>query len=202
MSAPVRVAVVYHSVTGTTASLAAAVRYGAGSLSGVETFSVDITGQDIRSGRYCNDEALARLSQADALVFGSPTFMGCVSAQFKAFADATSELWARQHWAGKLAAGFTIGTNVSGDQLNTIQYLNIFANQHGMLWVSLNIPGGHDSQGRNRLGAQSGLIAHESDEYVHEADLATAEFLGKRVASLAEKIVRTACQAPHDARDH
>lgn len=185
MNAPIRLAVVHHSVTGTTARLAEAVREGAKSVEGVETFSVAITGQDICAGRYCNYDALARLSQAEALVFGSPTFMGCVSAQFKAFADATSELWARQQWADKLAAGFTIGTNLSGDQLNTIQYLNIFANQHGMLWVSLNFPGGHDTRGRNRLGAQSGLIAHESAGQVHAADLATAQFLGQRVASLA-----------------
>ena len=32
----------------------------------------------------------------------------------------------------KVAAGFTIGSNLSGDQLSSIQYLQIFANQHGM----------------------------------------------------------------------
>ncbi len=189
MNVPARLAVVYHSATGTTATLAEAVRQGANSIEGVETFCVNITGQDIHFGRYGNDHALASLGQADALIFGSPTFMGCVSAQFKAFADATSELWAQQHWAGKLAAGFTIGTNLSGDQLSTIQYLNLFANQHGMLWVSLNLPGGQDPAGRNRLGAQSGLIAHTSDGHVHAADLATAQFLGKRVAGLAVHMV-------------
>lgn len=59
MNAPVRLAVVHHSVTGTTARLADAVRDGASSVDGVETFSVSISGHDIRSGRYRNDAALA-----------------------------------------------------------------------------------------------------------------------------------------------
>ena len=102
------------------------------------------------------------------MIFGSPTFMGSVSAQFKAFADATGELWAEKIWSDKVAAGFTIGSNLSGDQLHTLQYLQVFANQHGMLWASLDIPGNCDPQKRNRLGAQSGLIAYSKDGVLNE----------------------------------
>ncbi len=192
MIPPLRIGVVYHSVSGTTATLAEAVRRGASAITDVQTFSIPVQGRHIQAGRYENTDTIDRLSRADALIFGSPTFMGCVSAQFKAFADATSAHWAQQRWAGKFAAGFTIGTNLSGDQLNTIQYLNLFANQHGMLWVSLDIPGGIDSHGLNRLGAQSGLIAHEVDGRVHPADLATAEYLGRRVATLTRHMHRSA----------
>jgi NAD(P)H dehydrogenase (quinone) len=64
--------------------------------------------------------------------------MGGVSAQFKAFADATSELWCQQEWAGKIAAGFTCGSAMNGDQTSTLQYLVTLANQQGMLWVGLD----------------------------------------------------------------
>ncbi len=189
MMTSTNVAVVYHSVTGTTAGLAEAVREGAAGIDRVNGLSVRIDERDIHGGRYRNTEVLAAISTADALIFGSPTFMGCVSAQFKAFADATSEIWAARSWAGKLAAGFTIGTNLSGDQLNTIQYLNIFASQQGMLWVGIDIPGGYDPEHRNRLGAQSGLIAHSADGHLHAADIKTAKYLGARVGMLARRIV-------------
>lgn len=152
---------------------------------------IEIVGADIVEGRFRNTALLQRLANADAVVFGSPTFMGNVSAQFKAFADATSELWAEKLWANKIAAGFTIGANLSGDQQCTIQYLQVFASQHGMLWAGLDLPGGYDVEKRNRLGAQSGLIAHSVDGDVHETDLITAHYLGQRVAGLVQRLVLT-----------
>ncbi len=182
------IAVVYHSITGTTDKLAQAVLDGAAGVQRTRTLSVLIDGNDIHQGRYQNSEAMNALDAADAIVFGSPTFMGCVSAQFKAFADATSDFWDQQRWADKLAAGFTVGVNPGGDLLNTIQYLSIFANQHGMFWVSINLPGGHDFQGRNPMGAQSGLVSHAPNGAVSSADIATASYLGSRVASLANRL--------------
>ncbi|MCH2158036.1 MAG: NAD(P)H-dependent oxidoreductase [Oleiphilaceae bacterium] len=183
----VKVAIVYHSVTGTTMQLAEAVEAGVSSVTGVEVISAEILGSDIIEGRFENSALIKQLSDVDAMVFGSPTFMGCVSAQFKAFADATGELWADSAWSNKIASGFTTGSNLSGDQLNTIQYLQIFANQHGMLWTSLDIPGNCDPEGRNRLGAQSGLIAHSLDGELNPIDLVTAKYLGQRVANIVSK---------------
>lgn len=183
----VKLAVIFHSVTGTTRQLASSVVAGASSVEGIEVIKVEILGADIIEGRFKNSALLEKLTDVDAMVFGSPTFMGCVSAQFKAFADATGELWADKAWSDKIAAGFTIGSNLSGDQLHTLQYLQIFANQHGMLWASLDIPGNCDLQNRNRLGAQSGLIAHSKDGALNETDLITAHYLGQRVAHVAKK---------------
>lgn len=183
----VTVAVVFHSVTGATRQLAQAVAAGAAVIQGVNVMTAEIFGADIVEGRFKNSALLEQLQAADAMIFGSPTFMGCVSAQFKAFADATGELWAEKAWTDKIAAGFTIGSNFSGDQLNTLQYLQVFANQHGMLWASLDIPGNCDPENRNRLGAQSGLIAHSKDGLLNETDLITANYLGQRVARVAKK---------------
>ncbi len=187
MKSKASVAVVYHSVTGTTARLAEAALSGASAVDGIDAFAVSLEGRDIEAGRYRNSEALDALSRTDAIIFGSPTFMGCVSAQFKAFADATSEFWFQRRWAGKFAAGFTVGNNPSGDQLSTIQYLSVFANQHGMFWVSIDLPGGFDAAGRNRMGAQSGLIAHAPAGIIETVDLETARYLGARVASVARQ---------------
>ena len=183
-----KIAVIYHTVTGTTGQLANAISDGVNSIDDVEAIEFEILGSDIVEGRFINEQALEIVTDADGVVFGSPTLMGCVSSQFKAFADASSDLWVDMKWAGKVAAGFTIGSNLSGDQLNTIQYLQIFASQHGMLWTSIDIPGGYDSQGRNRLGAQGGLIAHTTDSRVDSTDQETAHYLGARVARFAKVV--------------
>lgn len=178
------VAVVFHSASGMTEKLAHSIMSGVVSLHGVDVLKVEILGSDIIEGRYQNQEILDNLDGVDAIIFGSPTYMGSVSAQFKAFADATGDKWSERAWSNKIAGGFTIGSNLSGDQLMTMQYFQVFANQHGMIWGSLDIPGGCDPEGRNRLGAQSGLIAHSRDNILNEIDLVTAKYLGLRIAKL------------------
>jgi multimeric flavodoxin WrbA len=180
-----RIGIVYHSATGTTAQLARAVASGVMQVAGAVPHTFRITGEDIRAGRYMNSAGLDELAGMDGLIFGSPTYMGSVSAQFKAFADATGEIWARRGWADKVGAAFTIGSNLNGDQYSTVSYLKTFASQHGMLWVSLDVPGGYETTVPNRLGAQGGLVAQTREGSVHEADLATAAYLGSRVARLA-----------------
>ena len=63
--------------------------------------------------------------------------MGGPSAQFEAFADATSEIWCKQGWEDKIAAGFTCGSATNGDQGSTLQYFVTLANQRGMVWFGL-----------------------------------------------------------------
>lgn len=186
------IAIIYHSVTGTTALMARAVAQGCSGIA-TTTSLLPIVGKDIHEGRYVNSDAFAILNSADAIVFGAPTFMGGPSAQFKAFADATSDRWDSQRWQGKLAAGFTTGTSLNGDQTSTLQYFVVLASQHGMVWLGLNIPGGHE--GLNRLGVQLGASAQTAGLDVPIADLATANRLGSRVAQYAVRLSphRKAC---------
>jgi NAD(P)H dehydrogenase (quinone) len=177
-----RVAIIYHSVTGTTARLAAAIAEGVDAVAGCQSDLLVVQAQDLSLGRYQNESVLHSLDQADAIVFGAPTFMGGPSGQFKCFADATSERWAEQRWEGKLAAGFTIGSNLNGDQLSTVQYFSVLAAQHSMLWLGLDIPGGYDPHSRNRLGAQLGLMSQTHTDSVPEIDLTTAQHFGVRIA--------------------
>jgi len=179
------VCIVHHSITGTTSRLAASVLAGAAGVDGCHARVLTIDGEAIVDGRFDNDALLRALDASDAVIFGCPTYMGGPSSQFKAFADASSDRWESQRWEGKLCSGFTVGSNPSGDQLATLQYFTVLAAQHGMLWVGIDIPGGHDSQGRNRLGAQLGLVSQSIDSLVTELDLITARYLGARVARKA-----------------
>ncbi|MCQ9129399.1 flavodoxin family protein [Streptomyces hilarionis] len=182
--APV-VAVAYHSGYGHTAVLAEAVRAGA-SDAGAEVHLVKVD--------EITEEQWTLLDGADAIVFGSPTYMGTASGAFHAFAEATSARWATQAWKDKLAAGFTNSGSKSGDKLHTLQFFQILAAQLGMHWVNLGLlPGWNSSTGSendlNRLGVFLGAAAQtnvdEGPDAVHKADVATAEHLGHRVASTA-----------------
>ena len=188
-SAFISVAVVSHSVTGTTDSLAHSVVQGVNSVDGAQAINMRIENDQLVSGRFPNSEQMQQITACDAIVFGTPTFMGGPSAQFKAFADASSDQWEDQLWANKIAAGFTIGSNYSGDQHATIQYLTTLAGQHGMIWVGVDSPGG-DAGIPNRLGSQGGVIAHSPDGKIHEQDAQLAQYLGSRVASLAGQFKR------------
>lgn len=177
-----KIAVVYFTKTDVTGELAESLISGVKSLSDMTIVSHLIKGYEIIEGRFVNNDLFNTLSTCDAIIFGSPTYMGSVSAQFKAFADATSELWSDQEWSGKLAAGFTCGSAMNGDQTSTLQYLVTLANQQGMLWVGLDSAHGFKDHGVNRLGCQLGVVAHSPDGIAHETDLATARYLGERVA--------------------
>jgi len=189
----VNVAIVYHSGYGHTARQAAAVWRGANAVDGVDAHLFAIEGPDM---------PWAELAEADAIVFGSPTYMGGQSAQFKAFQDATSRtvFAAGSLWRDKVAAGFTNSASRSGDKLATLQQLAIFAAQHGMHWVSLGLPPGNNStkggeDDLNRLGFFLGAAAQSNadegpDVAPPQADLATAEHLGQRVAEVTLQLVR------------
>lgn len=178
--------IVYHTVTGTTRKLAEAAHAGALEVGPAEMHCID--GRDIHSGRFVNDSLLEAIDRSSGVLFGTPTFMGGPTAQFKAFADATGDRWSEARWSGKVAGGFTIGTNPSGDQLSTLVQLCIFAAQHGMIWSGLDLPGGKDAGGRNRLGAHLGLVADSRDGSVADIDCITARYLGNRTARIAQRL--------------
>jgi len=181
------IAIIYHSGFGTTHQLAQAIEEGASSSANTDVNLYRILPEHIKDGRFIASDILNSITKADAIIFGSPTYMGSVSGQFKTFADATSEIWSTNSWSNKLAAGFTVGGNFSGDQLNTIQCFQILAAQHGMLWVGLDNKGLQESNVINRSGSQSGLIAWAKNNEVNSDDLQAARYLGKRVALLANK---------------
>lgn len=133
----------------------------------------------------------AALDGADAIVFGSPTYMGTASGAFHVFAESTSGRWLKQAWRDKLGAGFTNAACKAGDKHSTLAYFATFAAQHQMNWINLGLhPGWHTSteseNDLNRLGYFNGAAASTPADLpadqVHKADIATAEFLGRRVA--------------------
>jgi len=184
------VCIVYHSGYGHTAKQAEAIHAGAASVDGVESSIIEVSALFDAEA-----EAWKQLDAADAIVMGSPTYMGTASADFKKFMELTSQRWMEQKWAGKLAAGFTNSGSQNGDKQTTLFQLVTFAAQHSMLWVSLGMmPGNNHSGGsvddRNRLGASIGAMAQSNvdagpDVAPTKADLDTAHAFGAHVAACA-----------------
>lgn len=183
-----RIGIVYFTQTDVTGALATSIKKGVESVEGTDVFEHRILGSEILDGRFENQTVLDELCRCDAIIFGSPTYMGNVSAQFKSLADATSELWCDQKWSGKIAAGFTCGSAPNGDQSSTLQYLVTLANQHGMVWIGLDSAYGYEDRGVNRMGNQLGLTAHVKDGKEDDMDHATAEYLGCRVATMTTRL--------------
>jgi len=184
------ISIVYHSGSGHTTKLAEAVAKGAGSVADVKVQTIALSGKDIIEGRYKNAAVLEQLDTSDAIIFGSPTYMGGPSGQFKTFADATAERWFGGKWRDKLAAGFTVSMGPSGDKLSTLHYFFTLAMQHGMVWIGMpELP--MNDKGINRLSSYSGVMAQagqESPEVApNEADKLTGEILGRRVAASAKR---------------
>lgn len=182
----VKAVVVYHSGYGHTARMATAVAEGAGA----ERLAIDIEGN-------LAAHAWETLATADAILFGSPTYMGGPSWQFKKFADASSKPWFEGAWKNKIFGGFTNSASMNGDKLNTLEYFFLLAGQHGGIWVSMDIkPANTKASLRddlNRMGSYIAPMAQTpadaSPEEMSTGDLETARRYGARVAMIAGQLL-------------
>ena len=181
------IVVVSHSGYGHTQRMAQAVAQGAQA----QLIAIDADGN-------LPPDGWERLEAADAIIFGSPTYMGSVSWQFKKFADASSKQWFRQQWKDKIAAGFTNSAGMSGDKLATLTTMFTLAMQHSMIWVSQGLMPSNTRAARredvNYLVSYSGAMAQSpADGGVNDmssGDLETARLFGQRVAEIAARFRR------------
>ena len=179
------IAVIFHSGYGHTQRVAQVVADGANA----ELIAIDADGN-------LPEGAWETLEAADAIIFGTPTYMGGASWQFKKFADATSKVWFTMGWKDKVFGGFTNSASLNGDKQVTLQYLQTLASQHGGIWVSLGMPPANKKAATrndiNNLGSSVGaMVQSPSDASVQEipqGDLDTAKLYGKRVAEIAAKL--------------
>lgn len=181
-----KIAIVFESNYGHTAKVAEAVATGTRSVAGAEVTLFKVGDDGVVD--------LDALTASDAIIFGSPTYNGALGWRMKRFFETTTRpVWTQLKWAGKVSAGFTNSGALSGDKLGTLVSLAMFAAQHGMVWVNLDLlPGKGGSEELNRLGFWLGA-ATQSDEAPPEVtpptgDLKTAEHLGRQVAEVTTRL--------------
>ena len=183
------VAIVCHSGYGHTKVLAESVARGAGEVAGV-------TARLLSTEEVTAD--LDQLDSANAIIFGTPTYMGGPSAAFKAIAEASTKKMAAGARRRKQADGFTVSSSLSGDKHMTLSYLVTFAMQQKMLWIG-QVESGPTNNGEhggkpedvNRIGSYTGFMAQADnvapDVSPPQGDHRTAELFGERVAKAARR---------------
>ncbi len=196
-----KVAIVYFSgFRGCTKVLAEAVARGAESVDEVEVFLVET--EEV-------DKYWQVLNDSDAIIFGTPTYIGSVAAKFKEFIEKLAgEIWLNRLWMNKIAGGFTVSAGRSGDKHACLQQLVTCASQMGMIWVPMRITGGnYSSQGSesdlNRMAGYLGLMAQANiDEDITKAppqsDIETAELHGNHIANVARQFALGRRTLPSD----
>lgn len=181
-----KIVIIYHSGFGHTKVVAERIAHGANKV------LKDVTILTVFEAK----DRLMELSEADALIFGSPTYFGNVSAEFKTFMEATASIWAKQGWKNKLAAGFTNSSSMNGDKLNTLINLSLFAAQHSMLWIPLGLLPKYDQDGKqmpehNGSASYLGLMTMSNNSHHHfsePGDLISAELFGERIAEITQQV--------------
>ncbi|MCX2980611.1 flavodoxin family protein [Halieaceae bacterium IMCC14734] len=198
-----KIAIVYFSnFKGNTETLAKAVQRGAEAVPGTEVTLIHTDAVD---------EHWLTLHAADAIIFGSPTYIGSVAAKFKEFIEKLAgEVWLQRLWVNKIAGGFTVSAGRGGDKLACLQQLAIFAAQMGMIWVPMRITGGnYSTQGSeadlNRMAGYLGVMAQANIDEPPElapppSDIQTAELHGNHIAHVARQFAhgRKALAADYD----
>ncbi|WP_439533926.1 flavodoxin family protein [Polymorphobacter sp.] len=182
------VAIVYHSAfKGNIKRLATRIGVGAAKVDGAEVRLIPV--EEV-------DDNWNYLHECHAMILGSPTYVGSLSAAFKTFIEQLAgEVWLERKWLNKVSGGFTCSAGRSGDKFNCLLDLLVFATQMGMVWVPMPMTGGnYSSTGSendlNRMAGYLGVMAQANiDEPAElappESDLMTAEIYGEHIARVA-----------------
>jgi len=160
---------------------------------------------DVRAVPYTAEEATAKLDeldQADAIIFGCPTYMGSMSAGVKTFVE-TAARSGSPSLEGQGGGSLYQFLLFSGDKLNTLVGLVINAMQHGMIYVGLGMmPSANPPEGmqsiagpgpgaQNRVGSFIGPMSASFQVHPPDApvpgDLKTARLYGARVAAITTR---------------
>ncbi|HMM14593.1 MAG TPA: NAD(P)H:quinone oxidoreductase [Parvibaculum sp.] len=200
MSANTRVLVLYHSSYGHIEKMAEAVAEGARSEAGVEvvvkrvpeTMPEEAMKQaNMKVEQRAPLATPAELADYDAIVFGTPTRFGNMSAQMRNFLDQTGGLWAQGKLIGKVGSVFT-STGVGIGNESTILTTQVTLLHHGMVVVGVpfGAPGiGDISEVHGGSFYGAGTIAgSDGARQPSEMELGMAKYQGAHVARIAKKM--------------
>ena len=155
-----KVLIIYDSQTGHTEKMAYAVAEGVKQVRGTDS-----------EVKRVDKASLDDLVAVDAIIMGSPTYYGQMSAKLKAFIDSSERIHGKLE--GKVGAAFTsAGGTASGAETTLLSIL------HAMLVHGMVVQGRPDDK---HYGATS-------VETPNEKDIEYCRMLGKRVAALTLRL--------------
>lgn len=132
------------------------------------------------------------LTEADAVIFGTPTRFGNMCGQMRQFLDATGQLWMNGSLVGKVGSVFTSTATQHGGQESTILTFHVTLLHHGFVVVGLP----YAFQGQMRIDEITGgspygastIAGGDGSRMPSENELEAARFQGKHVAGIASRL--------------
>ena len=125
---------------------------------------------------------------SDAVIFGSPTRFGSVSAQFRTFIDSLGGLWSQGKLADKVYAAFTSSQTLHGGQETTLLTLYVTLMHFG----GIIVPPGYTDPVKFTDGNPYGVGLIANRDNVTELDDATndaLDHLARRVVAVATPLI-------------
>jgi NAD(P)H dehydrogenase (quinone) len=134
----------------------------------------------------------AMLDGADAVIFGTPTRFGNMSAQMRNFLDQTGGLWMKGALVGKVGSVFCSTGTQHGGQETTLTSFHTTLLHHGMIIVGVpysepRLTNMSEITGGTPYGAST-LAGADGSRLPSENELAIARFQGAHVAAIAVKL--------------
>lgn len=134
----------------------------------------------------------SELDQYDAIIFGSGTRFGTVTAQLRHFIDQTGGLWAQGKLVGKIGSVFTSSGTQHGGQETTILGFVPTLLHHGMVVVGLPYAfagqtGVEEVKGGSPYGAST-IAGADGSRQPSPIELDGARFQGAHVARIAARM--------------
>lgn len=193
----VKIIVVYYSSYGHIEIMANAVAEGARLVEGAEVSVKRVTELvpdevAVKAGiKLEQDAPFAKpeeLEDYDAIIFGTPTRFGNMTAQMRNFLDQTGGLWAKGALIGKVGSVFTSTASQHGGQETTITSFHTTLLHHGMVIVGLpySWPGNSimdEISGGTPYGAST-IAGSDGSRLPSENELDGTRYQGQYVAEI------------------
>ncbi|MDZ4689430.1 MAG: NAD(P)H:quinone oxidoreductase [Planctomycetaceae bacterium] len=194
------VLVLYYSMYGHIETMAGAIAEGAKSVDGVtvtvkrvpETLPPDVAA---KVGVKLNQSAPVadpkELPNYDAIIFGTPTRFGNMTAQMRNFLDQTGGLWVTGALVGKVSSVFTSTGTGGGNESTIISFMSNLMH-HGMIYVGLpyacpELADISELKGGSPWGAAT-IAGADGSRQPSAKELAQAKFQGRHVATITKKL--------------
>jgi NAD(P)H dehydrogenase (quinone) len=202
-----KVHVIFYSMYGHIYRMAEAVAEGARQVQGAEVLLLQVPelvpeAALEKSGAKAAREKFAHvataqvemLTEADAIIFGTPTRFGNMCAQMRNFLDQTGGLWVKGSLVGKVASVFASTGTQHGGQETTITSFHTTLLHQGMIIVGVpyscqGLVNMAEITGGTPYGATT-LAGSDGSRQPSENELAIARFQGKHVAEITSKLLR------------
>src|SRR6516165_5721463 len=197
-----KVLVLYYSAYGHIERMSQAIAEGARSVAGTELTIKrvpELMPEDLarKAGMKLDQQAplasVDELPSYDAIIFGTPTRFGNMTAQMRNFLDQTGGLWVKGALVGKLASVFASTGTQHGGQETTITSFHNTLLHLGMIVVGVpyscqELVNMQEITGGSPYGAGT-LAGGDGSRLPSGNELAIARFQGKHVAEITRKLV-------------